>query len=120
MAVKLEQASYVPCGCKALLNEKDPRAAIWKAVFGKLEFPLLHPIANLAQAEGEQLARFLQGDWNALGSSEQVKLAYEMKKRFPGLNDLEFLAQNKALGYIPIKDVNISVILCQRHTRMLF
>jgi hypothetical protein len=112
------QRSYVPCGCKAHLSESDPRAEIWRAVFGKLEFPLLHPIKHEGQAVGEPLCGFLQGDWNALSEEEQVKLAGEMKKRF-GVSEAAFIAQNKAIGYIPIKDVNITVVCCQLHSRMM-
>lgn len=50
-------AHYVPCGCKAHLNEKDPGAG-----------------------PGELRDRFLKGDWEALSMEEQVRLAEAMKK----------------------------------------
>jgi len=112
------QANYVPCGCRAHLNEKDPRAEIWLAVFGKLEFPLLHPIAHIGQAVGEPPYRVLQGDWRALSEEEQNMLAEQMRTKF-GASPAAFLAQNKAIGYIPIKDKNITVVCCKLHSRML-
>jgi hypothetical protein len=112
------QASYVPCGCRALLAEKDPRAEIWLSVFGKLEFPLLHPIHHQGQGPGENSDLFLQGDWNALSQDQQFKLCDAMKTKF-NVKESLFLSQIHALGYIPIKDRNITVVLCQLHSRML-
>lgn len=117
MAAVLAQAYYVPCGCKAVLSEKDLRAGIWRAVFGKLEFPLIHPLNHWAHAEGEHGDRFLKGDWEALSEEEKVKLAREMRKKF-GVNEAAFMSQNRALGYIPIKDQNITVVCCQLHSRL--
>ena len=110
------QISYVPCGCKAILSPEDPRAEIWKAVFGCLEFPLKSPQFHDAQAEGEQPSRFLKGDWMALSEDQKKRLCYEMKKKF-GIGDSVFRAQMSALGYVPIKDVNIHVLICGLHTR---
>jgi len=59
-------AMRVPCGCKAILSEKDPRAEIWRNVFGCLEFPLCSPMPLMGKAEGELESRFLRGDWSAL------------------------------------------------------
>lgn len=118
MAAELAQVNYVPCGCKAILSEKDPRAPIWRAVLGKLEFPLLNPIHHVGSAEGEYKDFFLKGDWKALSEEEQNKLANEMQKRF-GINEKMFFGQIKTLGYVPIKDVNISVLFCQLHTRCM-
>jgi len=118
MAVKLEQASYVPCGCKALLSEKDPKAVIWKAVFGCLEFPLKSPLHHVGVAHGEFMASFLMGDWEALSLQQQTELINQMREKF-GVSLNEFKSQVKAYGYIPIKDTNISVLICQLHTRMM-
>lgn len=111
-------ANYVPCGCKAHLNEKDPRAEIWRNVFGCLEFPLKNPISHIGQAEGEHEDRFLYGDWDALSFDQKVKMLIEMKKKF-GISEQVFSSQVKALGYIPIKDQNIDVVICQKHTGMM-
>jgi len=119
MGVCMNQVSYVPCGCKALLSEKDHRAASWKAVFGCLEFPLKSPIATTGSGPGESPGRFLMGDWEALSMDKKSMLFHEMERIFPGINYGDFVAQNRTLGYIPIKDVNISVLVCQLHTRMM-
>ena len=113
------QNSYVPCGCKAILSEMDPRAPIWLAVFGKLEFPLKNPVPTIGAGPGEFHDRFLRGDWEALSLDQQTMLFREMEKRFSGLNYGAFVAQNRALGYIPIKDKNISVLVCGLHTRCM-
>jgi hypothetical protein len=111
-------AMRAPCGCKAILNKKDPRAAIWKKVFGCLEFPLLSPIPVLGTALGEPTAKFLMGDWEALNFEQKTKMLSEMKKKF-GISAQDFVMQNKALGYVPIKDQNVTVVVCQLHTRMM-
>jgi len=108
----------VPCGCKALLNEKDPRAEIWMKVFGKLEFPLQSPVQHLGQAEGEHPDKFLRGDWSALEPEEQQRLCQAMKDKFR-VDDKIFRSQVQTLGYVPIKDVNIHVFICQKHTSMM-
>ena len=84
MSVCVGQRSHVPCGCRAILSEKDPRAEIWMAVFGCLEFPLQNPIPLMARATGENAERFLKGDWEALSLDQQVQLCQEMKKKFSG------------------------------------
>lgn len=112
------QTNYVPCGCKAILSPEDPRAEIWKAVFNCLEFPLASPLFHNAQAEGEQPSRFLKGDWMALSEDQKERLCHEMKKRF-SIGDSVFRAQMKALGYVPIKDENIHVSICELHARCL-
>lgn len=117
MSVTLSQTHYVPCGCRAHLSEKDPRSAIWLAVFGKLEFPLKHPLAKFGSGPGEAQDRFLEGDWEALSLEEQAMLGVKMREKF-GVPDSVFISQVKALGYVPIKDRNITVVCCQLHSRM--
>lgn len=112
------QSSYVPCGCKALLSEKDPRAPIWMAVFGKLEFPLKNPVPTMGMGPGEIPDRFLKGDWGALSLDQQNILINEMVKKFKA-NVNNFADQLNTLGFIPIKDVNISVLVCGLHTRCM-
>lgn len=114
----VSQVHYVPCGCKAHIESNDPRAEIWIAVFGKREFPLKHPLAKIGSGPGESADRFLEGDWEALSMEEQVKLAEAMKRKF-GVPDSVFISQMKALGYVPIKDRNITVVCCQLHSRMM-
>jgi len=108
----------VPCGCKAILSEEDPRAEIWRNVFGCLEFPLCSPMPLMGKAEGELESRFLRGDWSALSPEQQQKLCQEMIIKF-GIDDHVFRMQNQALGYVPINDQNITVVVCQLHTRMM-
>jgi hypothetical protein len=118
MGICMNQVSYVPCGCKAILDEKDPRAAIWKAVFGCLEFPLKSPLSHFGEAEGEFRARFFMGDWEALSLQQQNELINQMREKFK-VNMNDFADQLNTLHYIPIKDVNINVLVCQLHTRVM-
>lgn len=107
-----------PCGCRACLNEQDPRAEIWKEVFGCLEFPLKNPVAIRGNAVGEAGALFLMGDWEALSQAEQDKMIQAMKRKF-GVDEQVFRAQIRVFGYVPIKDENITVIVCQKHIRAM-
>ena len=110
--------SYVPCGCKAHLDAKDPRAEIWMKVFGCLSFPLKHPISHMAITKGESSARYLQGDWRALSDEEKLRMVAEMKEKF-GVSQEVFMSQIRAVGYVPIKDENITITCCQLHSRMM-
>jgi len=112
------QDSYVPCGCKAILRENDPRAGIWKKIFGCLEFPLKNPVSTEGAARGEGSARFLMGDWAALSWDQKVIMKTEMKKRF-NASSFEFDEQIRILGFVPIKDVNISIKICNLHFRCM-
>ena len=114
----MSQVEYEPCGCKAVLSEKDERASIWKAALGCLEFPLQTPIAHMGQGPGERTARFLKGDFQALDERQQFDLFHEMEKKFK-VNIREFQVQVEVLGYIPIKDENITVVCCGLHSRMM-
>jgi len=118
MSSRKIQDSYVSCGCKAVLSPKDPRASIWKYSLGSLEFPLQNPISHRGKAQGEKPARFLQGDWRALSEVQKSRMFEKLKKKF-NINIQFFLSQIKALGYMPIKDENITVVICGLHERCL-
>jgi len=114
----VEQVSYVPCGCKAHLDPKDPRASIWKYALGCLEFPLQNPISHMGEAQGEKPSRFLKGDLRAISKDQKSRMFEKLKKKF-GINIQIFLRQIKALGYMPIKDENIIVEICGLHSRCM-
>lgn len=114
----LAQAEYAPCGCKAILSPGDPRARIWKAALGCLEFPLKGPVPVRGQGPGEDPARFLRGDWEALSMDQQIKIRAEMKRIYHASSS-EFDQQIKSLGFFPIKDENINVLICGLHTRCM-
>lgn len=110
----VEQDSYVPCGCKAHLSKKDPRAIIWRLALGCLEFPLQNPISHMGEAQGEKPAKFLKGDWKALSEKQKTGILIEMRAKFR-INTEIFQNQIRALGYMPIKDENITVSICAHH-----
>lgn len=113
------QDSYVPCGCKAILSERDPRAKIWMKVLGCLEFPLQNPLNHQHAAYGEKgISLFLRGDWDALSLDQQRTLAEEMQKNFK-VDPAVFRQQMRALGFVPIKDEHITVQICQVHLRCM-
>lgn len=113
------QESYVPCGCKALLDSRDPRAEIWMKVLGCLEFPLQNPLSHEHAAYGEiGIHRFLKGDWAALSLDQQKTLAEEMQRVFK-VEPAVFRQQMRALGFVPIKDVHITVKICSTHLRCM-
>lgn len=113
------QESYVPCGCKAHLDSRDPRAEVWMKVLGCLEFPLQNPVSHQHNAYGEaHPSMFLRGDWLALSLDQQRILAEEMERKFK-VDSAIFKQQMRALGFVPIKDVRITVSCCQLHSRML-
>jgi hypothetical protein len=104
-----------PCGCKAIIAEEDPRAEIWMKVFGCLEFPLLSP---MPVSLGNPSKRFLRGDLDALTPEQMCSLFEEMHKKF-AVDRKWFATQNRALGYVPILDENITVAMCELHSRMV-
>jgi len=112
------QDSYVPCGCKAHLDPKDPRNSIWKYALGSLEFPLQNPLSHKGEADGETPALFLMGDWKALSEDQKTRMCKKLKKKF-NINGQVFRSQMKALGYMPIKDENIIVEICGLHARCM-
>ena len=113
-----EQISYVPCGCKAHLSKKDPRAIIWRLALGCLEFPLQNPIYHMGEAQGEKPARFLKGDWKALSEKQKSGIFIEMREKFR-INIRIFKNQIEVLGYFPIKNENIIVEICGLHQRCM-
>ncbi|MCJ7459226.1 MAG: hypothetical protein MUP17_09565 [candidate division Zixibacteria bacterium] len=64
---------------------------------------------------GEPRAAFLMGDWEALSQDEQEQMIQAMKRKF-GVDEQVFRAQVRVFGYVPIKDENITVIVCEKHT----
>lgn len=108
---------YEPCGCMACLNPKDPRAEVWKYALGCLEFPLKHPVPHMGSAPGVRDS-FLEGDWEALTVQQKTRMKAQMKEKF-GLSAYEFDQQMKTVGYMPIRDKNITVKICQLHSRCM-
>ena len=109
---------YVPCGCYAVLLECDPRAQIWRYALGCLKFPLQNPISHVESAQGERSAYFLKGDWNALSEKQKDRMFQALKLKF-NVERSEFFSQIKTVGYMPIKDENITVVICEIHTRCM-
>jgi hypothetical protein len=101
-----------------MLDPKDPRAEIWRYALGCLEFPLKNPVTHEGSAPGVVSARFLEGDWKALNVDQQTKMKAKMKERF-GVSACEFDEHLKIVGYMPIRDVNITVKICKTHSRCL-
>jgi hypothetical protein len=113
-----DPGNYKPCGCMAHLNKNDPRASIWRYALGCLEFPLKHPISHVASAEGEYPAKYLEGDWAALTNKQKNSMCKKLFKKF-GVTRDQILTQIKALDYMPIKDENITVVICKKHSMMM-
>lgn len=112
------ETEYMPCGCKAHLFKEDHRVSLWRYALGSLEFPLRHPISHMGKAEGEHSAKFLEGDWAALSEDQKFRMCKKMMQKF-GIPRSEFEKQIRALGYMPIKDENIILVIYQKHSRML-
>ena len=114
-----ESEVYIPCGCKAHLFKEDPRASLWAYALGCLEFPLISPISHYGNADGMAGSRkFLKGDWAALSDAEKARMTEKLIKKF-GISLQEFESQMKSVGYMPIKDENIILVICQKHSRMM-
>jgi hypothetical protein len=104
------------CGCQAILDEKDPRAGIWKGVFGKLEFPLKHPVPFKMETFPGQL--FFAGDSNALSPQEKERFISAMMKKFNVTRE-HVLTSWDVAGCIPILWENITLKICELHLRCM-
>lgn len=103
------------CGCEAEISEGDPRAEIWREVFGKLAFPLKHPIPfSMETFPGK---RFLAGDANALTEEQKERLKSAMARKF-GVPK-EHIEKSLRDGIIPILDENVSISICNLHIRCM-
>jgi hypothetical protein len=108
-------SAQVSCGCEATISEKDPRAEIWMKVFGKLSFPLKHPLTNLNSNFPDKI--FYSGDATALTAEQKTKLIEAMTKKFniPASKVEESFKD----GIIPILAENVILSICELHTRLI-
>jgi hypothetical protein len=108
-------APHKKCGCAAIINEKDPRAEIWKEVFGQLVFPLKHPVPfQMSTFPGKM---FVAGDPAALSEEEKEKLKSAMASKF-GVPKEE-IQKSIDDGLIPILFENIGIKICDLHIRCM-
>lgn len=107
---------YEACGCTATISKDDERASVWFEVFGKNEFPLKYPIADIG-FKADPTLRCYPGDALALTDSQKDKLVEIMAQRFGVTrNDVE---EGFEKNIIPILDRNIVVSWCAIHTRIM-
>jgi hypothetical protein len=105
-----------PCGCQAILDETDTRAPIWKEVFGKLEFPLEHPIPFKMETFPGQL--FFAGDSKALSPEEKERFISAMMKKF-NVSREHVETSWDVFGCIPILYEHITLKICELHLRCM-
>jgi len=105
------------CECVAILDENDERAKIWKQVCPNLRLPLKSPTPIKAKGPDGQEYRFLECDTDKLTDFQKARLAELMAKEF-GLDEKQtFNIIQK--GELPIRDNNITVIICNLHLRCM-
>jgi len=109
-----ESKGKIGCGCEATISENDPRAEIWLYVFGKLSFPLKHP---LARNMGSTVGIGYEGDAKALTEEQKERLIEAMIKKF-GIKR-EDVTKVLDTGIIPIKADNVIVSICDLHFRCM-
>jgi hypothetical protein len=102
------------CGCEATITKDDPRAEIWMYVFGKLSFPLKHPIPKNM---GPIVGTGLEGDAKALTEEQKERLIEAMTKKF-GIKR-EDVTKVLDIGIVPIRAENVIVSWCALHSRAL-
>ena len=98
------------CECKAILDKNDKRADLWREILQseKLEIPLKHPLR-----ERTHNGIFLEGDPSRLNWDQKSRLIKELSKKFNLDSDL--IVKDLDNGIMPIKDENISIIICRSH-----
>jgi hypothetical protein len=98
------------CGCKARINEKDPRAELWKYIFGSLTFPLLGPFLV---PMGDVVGYGFKGDARALTSEQRERLIEKMVEKFHITR--EEVEEGLKDGVVPIKGEEVIVEICRLH-----
>lgn len=102
------------CGCQAIIQENDPRAELWMSIFGKLSFPLKHPVLmNM----GDVVGIGYEGDASALTSEQRERLIRAMMKKF--MVSRREIEETLKDGVIPIKAENVTVSICNLHFRCM-
>jgi hypothetical protein len=99
------------CGCEATISESDPRAEIWKYVFGKRSFPLKHPLpVNMGDVDGIGY----EGDATVLTEEQKQRLIEKMTAKF-GITKEDVTSVLES-GVVPIKAENVIVSWCHQHS----
>jgi hypothetical protein len=109
-----KELEKIGCGCEATISKDDPRAEIWMHVFGKLSFPLKHP---LTKNMGATVGTGYEGDAEALTNEQKERLIEAMTKKF-GI-ERDDVIKVLDTGIVPIKADNVIVSICDRHFRCM-
>ncbi len=105
------------CECVAILSEKDERAEIWKQVCPDLRLPLKSPIPIKGKGPDGEEYSFLECDTDRLTDFQKARLAELMAKKF-GLDEKQTFDIIQK-GELPIKDNNVTVMICGLHLRCM-
>ena len=105
------------CECVAILDEKDERAEIWKQVCPDLRLPLKSPMPIRGKGPDGEIHRFLECDTDRLTDFQKARLAELMAKKF-GLDEKQAFNMIQK-GELPIKDENITMMICNLHVRCM-
>ena len=103
------------CECSATISKDDPRAEIWKQVDPDGIMPLKHPLLTRSKTFPNKL--FYLGDPSRLTQKQKKKMAKLMAEKFK-IPEAEVL-HNLATGVFPIESSNISIMICELHTRCM-
>lgn len=102
------------CECSASISKHDPRAEIWKQVTADGTLPLKHPL--LVKNKHFPKLFFYVGDADRLTQEQKEKMASLMTEKFK--IPKEEVLHDLATGF-HIRSDNISVVICELHTRCM-
>lgn len=105
------------CECYATISKEDPRAEIWKQVSPDGCMPLKHPLMVKNPHFPEYMSLFYVGDADRLTQEQKEKMASLMAEKFK--IPREEMLKSLATGQFHIKSNNISVVICELHTRCM-
>lgn len=103
------------CECYATVSSEDPRYKIWKQVDPDGIMPLKHPL--MVKNKNFSKLLFYVGDAERLTHKQKEKMASLMAEKFK--IPKEEVLKNLAAGEFHIRSDNISVCICELHTRCM-
>lgn len=113
---KKERENLNKCKCYGIISEKDARHEIWIQVDPQAKIPLKHPMLKQFEAGGHK-GLFYEGDPARLTEKQKDIMANLLSKKF-NISKEEIL-KDLAKGILPIRADNITVAICELHSRMM-
>lgn len=102
------------CGCKASFNRDHPRIKMWTEALGPSpSVPIKHPVPHLVEGK-----RYFKADVSRIDEATLTEIIEALAGEFD-INPFRIRNEVEKSGFIPVRDENLTLIICNLHYRCM-